>query len=310
MDFSFLYYKYYFQLESGRMRRLTAPIEWGGLTMERDISEIYYSIREIEGFRKQLEQAGHEVIMSICFDMPSDRSKITDSDGDTTSEAKNYKANRVKRLSDDDFKNMKYIEMLLSDAGYNTYRIDGYEADDIVNHLVNTEKSNFDYSVIYTPDSDLLVNIDEKVGACRYKSGKGYTNVDIGNFSSYLGKEFKVEELPFNSLMLFKCTVGDKSDNISGINKFGPKSFDKLITFTKGLEVDWEYGGNYLYNLELLEMCKGYLSDVQFDQAITSLSMIRPMKFEDGIVEKPIKVTSQSLREDSYLRCGMRSLII
>lgn len=310
VDYSFLYYKYFFQLESGKMRRLTAPIEWNGVIMERDISQIYYSIREIEGFRRQLEQLGHEVIFSVCFDMPSNRSKEVGTDGTQTEAAANYKSNRVSRLTEEDFKNIQYVEKLLSDAGYNTYRIDGFEADDIVNHLVETEKDNFDYTIIYTPDSDLLVNIGTKVGANRYKSRQGYTSIDINNFSDYLASEFKVREFPYNSLMLFKSTVGDKSDNVTGIFRFGPKAFDKLVNHLNTLNVDWESCCTYENTLKLLELSRGHLKDEQIEQAIDSLSMIRPMVFEDGIIAKPTKTSTAELREESYMRCGMKSLIL
>lgn len=310
VDYSFLYYKYFFQLESGKMRRLTAPIEWNGVIMERDVSQIYYSIREIEGFRRQLEQLGHEVVLSICFDMPSERSKTVDDNGEKTEGAAKYKSNRVKRLSEEDFKNIQYVERLLSDAGYNTYRIDGFEADDIVNHLVRTEKDNFDYTIIYTPDSDLLVNIGPKVGASRYKSKYGYASVDMNNYSTYLEGEFKVAEMPYNALMLFKSTVGDNSDSIDGINKFGPKAFDRLVAHLNSLNVDWSNCGTYEGTLGLIEKCRGYLKDEQIEQAIDSLSMVRPMIFEDGVITKPTKVSTSQLREESYMRCGMKSLII
>ncbi len=289
VDYSFLYYKYFFQLESGRMRRLTAPIEIAGEIVDKDISQIYYSIKEIEGFRRQLEQSGHDVNFSICFDMPSERTKGVNEIGEQTEEAAKYKSNRVKRLSEEDFKNIQYVEKLLCDAGYNTYRIEGFEADDIVNHLVATEKDNFDYTIMYTPDSDLLVNIGSKVGANRYKSKYGYCSVDINNFSEYLADEFKVTEMPYNALMLFKSTVGDKSDCIDGISKFGPKAFDKLVTHLNSLNVDWVNGGTYEHTLGLIEQCNGYLNDIQISQAINSLSMVRPMLFESGVVAKPTK---------------------
>ena len=44
IDYSFLYYKYKFQLESGKMKRLTQLMEWHGANIEKDVSQIYYSI--------------------------------------------------------------------------------------------------------------------------------------------------------------------------------------------------------------------------------------------------------------------------
>ncbi|MCL4417393.1 MAG: hypothetical protein M1365_11965, partial [Actinobacteria bacterium] len=134
-----------------KIRRLTAPVVINGETVEKDVSQVYYSIKEIEGFRRNLEKQGYQVVVSVCFDMPSSRK---DSDENATDEqneaAKQYKANRVKRLKDWDFENIQLAEQLLSDAGHNTYRIDGYEADDIIANLVDMYANNFDFTIIYT----------------------------------------------------------------------------------------------------------------------------------------------------------------
>ena len=155
-DFTFLYYKYHFAMKSGRLRQLTCPINWKGTVIEKDISVIYYSIAEIEKQRRKLEEQGHSVVSSICFDMPSKRKELADGE--------DYKEGRQKTLKDEDFENIELIETILSEAGHNTYRFEGYEADDLVTFLAKNYKDVFDYTIIYTPDKDLAVNIDEKVG--------------------------------------------------------------------------------------------------------------------------------------------------
>lgn len=311
VDYSFLYYKYTFQLDAGRMRRLSANIgvNEDGTVIEKDISQIYYSIREIERFRKDLEKYGHEVVVSVCFDMPSLRKE--EKEGQTEGEqeaASKYKANRVSRLGAEDYKNMGLVEDLLSNAGYNTYRLLGHEADDLVSYLVKNHSDDFDYNIIYTPDADLLVNITDKVGAMRFKATKGYSMVDKNNFEDYLSTELKCR-IPYNSLMLFKCCVGDTSDGIDGIFRFGPKAFDKLVMYLEEKEVNWEEQGDYESTKMLLELCKGYLTDSQIAQALNSLSLVRPMIIDDGILEKPTKVTSKDLRKQSYSKLGMISLV-
>ena len=180
VDYSFLYYKYKFQLDSGRMRRLTCNMEWEGQVIDKDISQVYYSLREIEGFRRDWENKGHNVVVSVCFDMPSKR-KI-----ENTAVSEKYKSNRENKLGSDDFKNIQFAEKLLNQAGHNTYRVDGFEADDLITHIVKLYKDKFDATIIYTPDADLLVNICGNVAAMRYKSGKQYTLVTLSNFTDYL----------------------------------------------------------------------------------------------------------------------------
>ena len=309
VDYSYLYYKYLFQLDSGKMKRLTASIQKDGVNIDKDVSQMYYSMDEIEGFRRKLEKAGHSVIVSVCFDMPSNRKETSEEATDSENEAASkYKANRVKRLSEEDFENMRSVEKLLSDAGHNTYRLEGHEADDLIAHLISEHSSKFDYTIIYTPDSDLLVHVGHNVGASRYKVYKGYTSVDLNNVSNYLSTELKCN-IPYNALMLFKCTSGDKADEIAGIKGFGPKAFDKLVSYLDAKGVTWNKCGTYENTLELLELCQGYLPEDSIRQAKESLSLVRPMVIEAGTLEEPVKVSSKLLRMESYMKYMMPSLV-
>lgn len=314
VDYSYLYYRYKLILDSGKMSRLSSTVEENGVLVNRDVSKIYYSIKDIEGFVKKLESAGHEVIMSICFDMPTKRKEASEgaSEGEIQA-AKNYKSNRTTRLGELDFENIRIVEELLKGAGYNTYRFEegedseGLEADDIVNNLIRYYKDEFDYNIIYTPDSDLLVNICDNVGAMRYKSMRGYTNVNRGNFEEYISKEFKCR-VPYNALMLYKCTCGDKADNIAGIVRFGPKAFDKLVNHIESnFDIDWSEYGNFEKTEELLDMCCGYLNEDQIRQAKESLDKVKPIDVK--FIEKPTSKSTTELREKSYMRYNMKSLV-
>lgn len=308
VDYSFLYYKYKFQLDSGKMKRLSAPVDWKGTVIEKDISQIYYSIKEIEGFRRKWEKMGHDVFVSVCFDMPSARKQNTDESGEA---AGKYKSNRIKRLNEEDFDNIQFVEKLLSDAGHNTYRLENYEADDLVAHMVDNYKDVFAATIVYTPDADMLVHVQPKVGVCRYKTGKGYSEISVSNFEEYISDEMKCY-IPYNGLMLFKATVGDKSDCIDGIKKFGPKAFDKLVEhLNMNYEINWptmNQFGNVAHTLKMLHD-DGYFTDEQFKQAEESLSLVRPMIVEYGVLADPTKHSTQALREQSYSRCNMMSLI-
>lgn len=306
VDYSFLYYKYTFQLDSGKVKRLT--FNEPNCAEEKDISQMYYSIKEIEGFRKNLEKYGHDVTVSVCFDMPSDRKVVAEGASDSEIEAaNNYKSNRIKRLTDTDFENMQIVESMLSQAGYNTYRIVGAEADDLISSLVYFYREKFDFTVIYTPDADLLINIQPGVGAMRYKTGKGYQQVDINNYEEYLSNEFKCY-IPYNALMLFKATCGDSSDKIAGIKKFGPKAFDKLVSYLNTKGIDWSDCNKYNTVFNVIQSCKGYLSDEQIQQATESLSLVRPMVFEAKDLGEPVKTSTKEQRVQAYSRYCMVSL--
>lgn len=314
VDYSFLYYKYTFQLQSGKMKRLFVrqfmqDDEAGTVEYDRDISQIYYSIREIEKFRKDYEKQGHDVTMSICFDMKSDRKNIEASSAEEAAAIENYKANRVKRLGDEDFINIQDVEKLLKNAGYNTYRIEGLEADDIVSYLAKNYADDFDYNIIITPDADLLVNINHKVGVSRFKVFKGYQNVEVSNFADYCSAEFKCN-LPYNALMLYKCTCGDKSDGIDGIKGFGPKAFDKLVDYCENvMGIDWEAQGNYEATSQLLDNLSDYLAEKALNQAKISLSLVCPLNKLDMEICAPTCKSNAEMRAKSYMTLEMKSLI-
>lgn len=159
-----IYYKYFFQLRENKIKRLSSTIDGE----ERDTSLVYYTIRDIENIRKNLEGLGHDLTMSICFDM---KSKRKDQDAE-------YKSGRANSLDDGDFGNLIVIEAMLKDAGYNVYKFEGYEADDIVNYLIRQYSNEYEYNIIYTNDKDLLINIKDNVGVMRFKQYKGYTQVE------------------------------------------------------------------------------------------------------------------------------------
>lgn len=302
IDFSHIYYKYMFRMEKGNLKRLNAPVEQNGVMISKDISIIYYSLRDIEGIRRSLQNLGHTVTMSICFDMVSHRK---DKDKDMAGSAE-YKSNRVKHLNEDDYTDIQFIQSLLNIAGHNTYREDGYEADDLIHYLVTEYKNDFDYTVIYTNDKDLFTNICDNVGVMRYKITTGYSQVDKSNYEEYTLPEFKAH-IPYNAISLYLSTVGDSSDVIKGINKFGPKAFDKLIDNLKSEDIDWSTCGDY-NNMEIvIEKCKKYLNENQMEQLKNSFKLVQPYKL-DKKLSVPDNISTLEKRKEAYEPYNMISL--
>lgn len=299
-DFTFLYYKYKFAIKNGNLKRLTCAVDWKGSVIEKDISIVYYCIREIEQQRRELEQQGYSVVSSVCFDMPSTRKDL---DG-----GEEYKAGRTNKLEQEDFDNIQFIEKILSEAGHNTYRYDGYEADDLVTYLATNYKDIFDFTIIYTPDKDLFVNIDKKVGIKRHKVGQGYFGVTTNNYSQYLSDEFGCT-IPYNSILLFLCTVGDKADHVKGINKFGPKAFDKLVKNLDTKEIDWNKCNDAKYlEDEVLQAATEFLKPEQAQEMINSYMLIKPKEVEVILHAPDSKVTYEK-RMEAYGKYNFTSLL-
>lgn len=302
IDFMHIYYKYYFMLKSGKLKRLSAPLDWNGSVIEKDTTLIYYPLKDIEGIRRGFELQGHQVTMSICFDMPSHRKDdgVTGGDG--------YKSGRKKNLTEEDHKNIQFIQSLLEQAGYNTYRYEGYEADDIVNYLIRKHANEFDGNIIYTNDKDLLVNIKDNVAAMRFKALQGYSYITKETYEKYLEEEFGVF-IPYNSLGLYLSTVGDSADKIKGITKFGKVAFKKLITkISAKNNIDWSICGDYDELLKILPMCEEFLKPEQYQELVDSFHLVANLELIDEITA-PTKQSSTELRTKAYEQYKMVSLI-
>lgn len=302
IDFMHIYYKYFFQMRENRLKRLSATMEVNGEVVEKDTSLIYYSLRDIEGIRKSLESLGHEVTMSVCIDSKSARKDSG------VAGAEEYKANRVSRLTDEDFINLHIIADLLKKAGHNVYKVEGYEADDLINYLVHNFKNDFDYSVIYTNDKDILINICDKVGVMRFKQKVGYKQVDVNNYAVYLESEFGTF-IPYNALGLFLSSVGDTADGIKGITKFGKVAFSKLINKVASKnKIEWSLCGDYSELAKVVDMCKEFLTDTQFDELKNSFALVSNMKIEKSL-EFPSNRSTIEKRTEAYEPLLMTSLI-
>lgn len=294
IDFMHIFYKYFFQLQAGKLRELSNESEELE-SLNGDCTMVYYPLKDIEGLRKKAEGNGNDVTLSICFDNKSKR-KDTDVTG-----AVEYKANRGHKLGEKEFDSIRVIKEQLRKIGYNVYDIEGFEADDIVADLVEKYKDSFDYTVVITNDKDVLASVCDNVGAMRFKSYKGYQQVTKENFAEYLSAEFKCD-IRYNNLRLFLSSVGDKADNIAGIHKFGPKAFDKLVGSLDSL-VDWETATTE----EMIEKSKSFLDDVQYKQLVDSYILVKNYSIDS--LDKPVKNDSSETRKRVYEQLIMPSLI-
>lgn len=302
IDFMFLYYKYTFMLRSGRLQRLNGidlsliPERFKDKidSQEFDTSTIYYVIKEIEKIISEYEEC---VTVSICFDAPAPERKSLDVD---------YKSNRASnRLSEEDFLRIEMIRELFKLCGFNVYYKEGTEADDIVYNLIRKYRENFGFNIIVTPDADLLVNIQEKVGVSRYKTGKGYTAIGRRNFEQYCSAEYKCR-VPYNAILLYKSLCGDKSDLVKGIKGFGGKAFDRYLGYLDTLGIDYSELRNGDIVRDLINKTSDYFgSNEKVEEAIHSLDLVIPKEFD---IEEPVVKTIVGDRKRVYIELGMPSL--
>lgn len=173
-----------------------------------------------------------------------------------------YKADRQK-ASDDFYIQMNKLRETLLSCGYEVMGQEGYEADDFIVGATLEFKDKFDFIFVYTNDLDLTQLIDENVIFRSVRSKQ--VDITIKNYEKQL-------KIPYNTMVLYKATVGDPSDNIKGIYRFGPKKFEKFIA---------EIGKTYDYTLirknnlerEIIEKYSGF-SDTEKEQALNSLNVV------------------------------------
>lgn len=308
VDFQYNYYRHKFQIESGKIRRMSCTVNGE----EIDTTGAYLTLKDIEDYRKVWEDLGFEVTLSVCFDSKSERKE----------EDKEYKSNRNK-LTSYDVESVDLAQKILTDAGYNIYKEHGKEADDLVYGLVAKYKDNFDITLIYTVDADLLVSLDANVGVCRYKSSlRKHVMIKPNNFSKIMGDEYKCR-MPYNTILLYKCLCGDKSDKIKGVHGFGPSSYNKFLDVidnynaasmekNDGIKdesyIDYQELTDYHKVENILDRFSDYLGEKAVAEAKECLGLILPRETEATDV-KPIKRDSIETRQNAYLPYLMKSLI-
>ena len=240
-----------------------------------EIPIMYLVMKEVERMRASVEGRGADVITSACFDSPvSFRKMLVESQ-----DAEQYKSGRHSILTQQDFDDIETMKKILSDTGVNVFCKDGCEADDLMARLANAYKDDFDLTVLYTPDKDMMINIQDSVGMRRYVQGT-WNSISDRNFSDEASACFKTL-MPYNAIGLYLCTVGDSADHIPGIRKFGSMAFMKMVKRIYG-NVDWESLVNYDNVASLLVKCceDEIISEEQLKQAADSYNMVRTIEID------------------------------
>lgn len=295
VDFTFIYYKYKFTLASGRLKLLD--------TYENTM--MYYCLAEIEKIRQQLINASgstsEDMMVSICFDSPSMRKDVS------TEAGSKYKSNRESKLTDLDYEIIGKIKEVIEEVGYNSYKVDGFEADDLVYTAVRNAKRKYEniLTVVVTIDKDMLSIIDDTVTVYRYKTSYGYTLVGKLNYEQYCTEQFRCY-IPYNAIRYYLSIVGDKSDNIVGVKGLGEAAYAKIIR-----QVELNAGKAIWLNssrkvAEQL-ICDELNQSKHVEQFKESLAMVEPIYYEE--MPDIAKRDSYEGREKAYGKFGYQSLI-
>ncbi|MCH4866704.1 hypothetical protein [Bacillus sp. 1006-3] len=218
----------------------------------------------------------------FCFDTPNNLLKKID---------ENYKANRVK-MGSEYFDQVNTCYKILEESGYRVLAESGFEADHMVHQAVDDNYKFYDVIGVITNDHDLSCLVDEKVSWLNVL--KTRPDITIDNYP-------EINKCPYNSILLKKATVGDKSDNIAGIRNFGEKKFFKFID-EEGL-----YGTDIYGNEEDIIKNAVTLTDDQKEQALAALDLIYP--YEVSVDARAKTEINKMVIKVFLKKYGMNSLV-
>ncbi len=136
-------------------------------------------------------------------------------------EGSEYKANResagIAHYADQSL----LLEEVLPTLGMTVVKSPGFEADDVIAHI-SRHSPAYEEIHILSCDKDLLQLVTNKVKVLLFSSAKKMELVDIDGVIRHFGV-YPAE------VKYFKALSGDKSDNVAGLPKVGPKTAVKII---------------------------------------------------------------------------------
>lgn len=142
-----------------------------------------------------------------------------------------YKEGRVRNPAIHAQCNLLYN--LLQKCGIACYKVDTFEADDIIYNAVKQNKHNYLAVDVFGVDYDLTHNVDE--GKVRFRAVNSNVNsIDVSNFCFGIKQGVYIH---FNTISAFKVLNGDNSDNISAFKSVkGYKGSELYSIYVKYLE--------------------------------------------------------------------------
>lgn len=235
----------------------------------------------IFGLFKVIKEYGIESDYVFCYDTPINYLQ---------KENPEYKAGRVK-VADEYYQGYTLAKEVLREANFIILSREGYEADHLIMQAKNELTPYYEQVYVITNDRDLAVVVDSKTTWVNTVKKRG--NITLENYEEVLG-------CPYNAIHLKKALVGDPSDNLKGVYRFGEAKFKKFV-IEEGI-----YEQN-VYGQEREIILNSSLQDDQKDQALSDLRIIK------GLVVPNINLTMREINWDIMLRAaeelGMKSLI-
>ena len=223
-----------------------------------------------------------------------------------------YKGNRPP-MPEDLVQQIEPIHRIISLMGIKLIMISGVEADDVIGTLAEQARQKKLNTVISTGDKDMTQLVCDNVSVVNTMSGELLDENGVE-------KKFGVgPELITDYLAL----IGDKSDNVPGVDKVGPKTAVKWLNEYQNIEgikenaesIGGKVGENLRSSLETLDLAYELVTikiDVPLEVGIEDLAVLEPeteelakiyeeLEFNSWLQEVPQKKVVRSEVNSSYV---------
>ena len=230
-----------------------------------------------------------------------------------------YKANRPP-MPEDLVQQIEPIHKIISLMGIKLIMIPGVEADDVIGTLAEQARQKKLNAVISTGDKDMTQLVCENVSVVNTMSG------ELLDESGVLKKFGVGPELITDYLAL----IGDKSDNVPGVDKVGPKTAVKWLNEYSDIQgvkensesIGGKVGENLRSSIEMLDLAHELVkikTDVELELGIEDLARLEPdteklteiykeLEFNAWLQEVPEKKTTTKVNS-SYICISSKDLL-
>lgn len=200
-----------------------------------------------------------------------------------------YKANRPP-MPEDLVQQIEPIHQIITLMGIKLIMIPGVEADDVIGTLAEQARQKRLDTVISTGDKDMTQLVCKNVSVVNTMSG------ELLNESGVL-KKFGVEP---KFITDYLALIGDKSDNVPGVEKVGPKTAVKWLDEFGDIDgiksnaesIGGKVGENLRASLETLDLAHQLVkikTDVELDLGIEDLKVGEPNSKELSKIYKELE---------------------
>ena len=222
-----------------------------------------------------------------------------------------YKANRPP-MPEDLVQQIEPIHRIISLMGIKLIMIPGVEADDVIGTLAEQARQKKLNTVISTGDKDMTQLVCDNVSVVNTMSGELLDENGVMNKFG-VGPELITDYL---------ALIGDKSDNVPGVDKVGPKTAVKWLNEYKNIEgikknaesIGGKVGENLRSSIETLDLAHELVkikTDVPLEITIEDLAVsesdaeqlsevYKELEFNSWLQEVPEKIVKREVNS-SYV---------